>query len=97
MTSILLLGDQTAEQYPLLRKVVLRNKNALVTAFLENVSVVLREEIGKLPSTQRQSIPDFLTVSDLVEPYYAKALKIPAIESSLLTIAQLGHYIGYVH
>lgn len=94
MSNILLFGDQTAEQYPLLRKIVLRSKNPLVTSFLERISVVLREEIRKLPRTQRDVIPDFLTVSNLVEAYYEKGLKIPQLESSLVTIAQLGHYIG---
>ena len=94
MSNVLLFGDQTAEQYPLLRKVVLRYQNPLVMSFLERVSVVLREEIKQLPRTQRDVIPDFLTVSNLVEAYYEKGEKLPQMESCLVTIAQLGHYIG---
>lgn len=97
MSIVLLFGDQTAEQYPLLRKVVLRYQNALVSTFLERVAVVLREEIKKLPRTQRDTVPDFLTVSNLVEAYYEKGLdgfKLPQIESAFVAIAQLGHYIG---
>lgn len=95
MSNVLLFGDQTAEQYPLIRKVVLRNQNALVTSFLERVSVVVREEARKLPRTQREQVPDFLTISNLVEAYYEKGVKLPMLESCLVTIAQLGHYIGY--
>ncbi|KAL1305990.1 hypothetical protein AAFC00_004123 [Neodothiora populina] len=98
MSNVLLFGDQTAEQYPLLRKVVLRYQNPLVSTFLERASVVLREEINALPRTQRDAIPDFLTISNLVEAYYEKGLtgfKLPQMESALVTIAQLGHYIGY--
>lgn len=94
MSNILLLGDQTAEQYPLLRKIVLRTQNALVTSFLERVSAMLRDEIGKLSRNQRDSIPDFMTISNLVESYYEKGDKIPQMESALVSIAQLGHYIG---
>ena len=94
MSNVLVFGDETAEQYPLLRKVVLRYQNALVMSFLERVSVALREEIKQLPRTQRELIPDFLTVSNLLEAYQEKGLKLPQIESSMVSIAQLGHYIG---
>ena len=40
-------------------------------------------------------IPDFLTVSDLVEAYYQKGSKIAMLETCFVTISQLGHYIGY--
>lgn len=94
MSNILLFGDQTAEQYPLLRKVVLRNQNALVTSFLERIVIVLRQEIKDLPRPQRDAIPDFLTVSNLIEAYYEKGVKLPQLESCFVAIAQLGHYIG---
>ena len=91
---LLLFGDQTADQYPLLRKICNRKDNALLSTFLERVSVALRNEVSKLPRPQRDSIPDFLTVGQLVEAYYEKSLKIPQIESCLVTLAQLAHFIG---
>lgn len=92
--NVLIFGDQTADQYPLLRKAVLRKDNALLSTFLERASVTLRNETKRLPRSQRESIPDFLSVSSLVEAYYEKGLKIPQIESALVTIAQLSHYLG---
>lgn len=92
--NILIFGDQTADQYPLLRKAVLRKDNALLSTFLERASVALRNEIKHLPRSQRESIPDFLSVSSLIEAYYEKGLRIPQIESSLVTLAQLSHFIG---
>ena len=92
--NILIFGDQTADQYPILRKASLRKNNALLMTFLDRVSVALREEVQKLPRTQREQIPDFLKLTDLVEAYYAKGLKIPQIESCMVTIAQLAHYVG---
>lgn len=92
--NILIFGDQTADQYPLLRKACAWKNNAPLTSFLERASVALREEAQKLPRTRREQIPDFLTIQDLVEGYYTKGLKVPQLESCMVTIAQLAHYIG---
>lgn len=93
---VIIFGDQTADQYPLLRKACTWKNNATLTTFLDRISVVIREEVQKLPRTQRDQIPNFLTTWDLVEAYYAKGLKIPELESCMVTIAQLSHYIGSV-
>ncbi|KAI5380299.1 Type I Iterative PKS [Alternaria postmessia] len=93
--NVLIFGDQTADQYPLLRKACTWKNNSTLTTFLDRVSQVVREEVQKLPRTQRDQIPNFLTTWDLIEAYYAKGLKIPQLESCLVTIAQLAHFIGY--
>lgn len=95
MSNVLLFGDQTAEQYPLLRKIVLHRDNVLVSNFVQRCALALREEARALPRAQRETIPDFLTLTNLVEAYYQKGDKVPMLESALVTIAQLGHYIGY--
>ncbi|KAI7306552.1 hypothetical protein KC315_g14198, partial [Hortaea werneckii] len=95
MSNVLLFGDQTAEQYPLLNKIVLRKENALVITFVERCAKALREETNALPRSQRNAVPDFLTVNDLKEAYHQKGVKVPMVESALVTIAQIGHYIGY--
>ena len=92
--NVLIFGDQTADQYPLLRKACTWKSNALLTKFLERTSVALREEVQKLPRPQREQIPDFLTMNDLVEQYYGKGRKVTQMESCLVTLAQLAHYIG---
>jgi hypothetical protein len=94
--NVFIFGDQTADQVSLLRKVVSRKDNTLLTSFLERCSVALREEVQKLPKSQRDSIPAFLTINHLVESYYEKGVKVAQLESSLLTIAQLTHFIGFV-
>jgi Starter unit:ACP transacylase in aflatoxin biosynthesis len=94
--NVFIFGDQTADQVPLLRKIVAKKDNSLLSTFLERSSIALREEIQRLPKTQRDSYPDFLTISQLVELYHEKGTKVPALESVLVTTAQLGHYIGYV-
>lgn len=90
---VLLFGDQTADQYQILNKAVHR-KNAVITTFLERVSVALRQEVRRLPRSRREVIPDFLSVNNLIEHYYERGLKIPELESALVTVSQLSHYIG---
>lgn len=94
MSEILLFGDQTADQQHLLRKLVQRKDHAVVTTFLERAAVAVREEVRKLPRTRREAMPDFLTIGNIVEAYFSKGIKIPEIESTLVTISQLAHYIG---
>jgi hypothetical protein len=95
--NILIFGDQTADQYPLLRKACTWKNNAALTTFLDRISVVIRDEVQQLPRTQRDQMPDFLTTWDLVEAYYSKGVKVPQMDSCMVTIAQLAHYIGYVN
>jgi hypothetical protein len=95
--NVLIFGDQTADQFPLLRKACVWKNNAPLWTFLERTSVALREEVQKLSRQQRDQIPDFLTINDLVENYSQKGNKVPQLESCLVTIAQLAHYIGYVY
>ncbi|SMR63496.1 unnamed protein product [Zymoseptoria tritici ST99CH_1A5] len=95
MSNILLFGDQTAEQYPLLHRIVLRKDNVLLLSFVERCALALREETRTLSRSQREVMPDFLTLSNLIEAYYQKGEKVLMLESAFLTIAQLGHYIGY--
>jgi iterative type I PKS product template protein len=92
--NILVFGDQTSGQLALLRKVC-SQKGVLLTTFLQQASVALRAEVKDLPARQRQSFPDFLTILDLVENYNTGGLRIPPLESALVSVAQLAHYIGY--
>lgn len=93
-TEILLFGDQTADQKQLLQKLVQRQDHAVVTTFMERAAAAIREEVRKLPRSRREIMPDFLTVNNLVDAYYNKGIKIPELESTLVTVAQLAHYIG---
>lgn len=93
---LFLFGDQTADQYVVLRRACSRKDSPLLTAFFERTSAVLRSEVQQLSRQQRDLIPDFLTISDLVESYYEKGLKLPQLESCLVTLSQLAHYFMYV-
>ncbi|KAB8659338.1 hypothetical protein FH972_026227 [Carpinus fangiana] len=92
---LLLFGDQTADQSELLRTCLLRKNNAVLVSFLERAGVVLQEEVRALPQLRRQRVPNFLTISNLVDRYFEAGIRLPEIDTALLTISQLSHYLGY--
>lgn len=94
--AVFLFGDQTASQESLLRKLAARKDNGILTTYLERAAGILRAEIKDLPRSRRDVFPDFLTIANLIENYHDKDVKVPELESALVTIAQLAHFIGYV-
>ena len=91
--NVLLFGDQTADQYQILRRAVLHKHNAILTSFLEHATLAVKNEIRRLPRWRRNAFPDFSSMNSLVEHYYAQGTKIEELESCLVTVAQLAHYI----
>lgn len=94
---ILFFGDQTVDTHAFLKSVLTRGKsNPLINSFIVKASALLREEVAQLPSLDRQSIPNFSTVQELSDRHHEGQLVNTAIESALLCISQLAHYLGYV-
>lgn len=91
---LFIFGDQTASQEPLLQRIAARKDNGILTAFVQRATSLLRDETGALPHRRRVLMPDFSTLAHLVEAYYSNSTKVPELESSLLIISQLGHFIG---
>lgn len=91
---VLVFGDQTADHLPALKKICQIRSNGSLSTFLDLSSVAIRDEVERLPSASRREIPDFLTVADLVDAYYQLGIKIASLESCLVTLTQLAHYIG---
>ncbi len=90
-----IFGDQTADCRQFLRKILLRKGSVLLTSFLESAANALREEIARLPYVQyRQCFPGFSNVQELVERYYEEGKPNPAIESAIVCLSQLAHFIG---
>lgn len=94
---ILFFGDQTVDTHAFLKSILSRAKsNTLVSSFIVKASAALREEVAQLPALDRQSIPDFSTIQELSDRHHEGQLVSTAIESALLCISQLAHYLGYV-
>lgn len=68
----------------------------LAREFLALAGDALKDEIENLPRVERWKMPTFRTLPQLNEGYHRQTIKFPGIDSALLCIAQLGHYIEYV-
>ncbi|KAI1500862.1 polyketide synthase [Biscogniauxia marginata] len=92
--SFLLFGDQSLDTHGFLADFFRQgNPSVLSKEFLRLAGDALREEVERLPRVERQKIPIFRTLQQLNERYHAQSIKFPGIDSALLCITQLAHYI----
>ncbi|KAI1098515.1 polyketide synthase [Jackrogersella minutella] len=92
--AFLLFGDQSLDTHGFLADFYRRgNPSVLSREFLRLAGDALRDEIDRLPREERQKIPIFRTLQQLNERYHAQQPKFPGIDSALLCIVQLAHYI----
>lgn len=95
--AFLLFGDQSLDTHGFLADFYRQgNPSVLSKTFLEQAGQALRGEIEQLPRVERQKIPIFRSLQQLNERYHAQSIKYPGIDSALLCVAQLAHYIEYV-
>lgn len=89
-----LFGDQSLDAHTFLSDFC-RNGNPSVLArvFMERASLALRDEIEGLSKLERAKMPVFRTLPQLNEKYHAQTIKHPGLDSALICIAQLAHYI----
>jgi len=91
---ILLFGDQALDPHAYVRSQLLAGRtNPLLCLFLQRVSVALSREIAQLSPLERKYIPSFSTVEELVDRTHSSQIFHAGIESALLCISQLAHYI----
>ncbi|KAI1824593.1 polyketide synthase [Xylaria intraflava] len=94
--SFLLFGDQSLDTYWFLADFYRQgNPSVLTRKFLAWVGDDLRNEIDRLPRVERRKIPIFQTLQQLNEKYHRQSTRFPGIDSALLCVAQLAHYIDY--
>jgi hypothetical protein len=92
--AFLLFGDQSLDTHDFLADFFRQgNPSVLSREFLKLAGDALRDEIDKLPRVERQKIPLFRSLQQLNQRYHAIKIKSPGIDSALLCIAQLAHYI----
>ncbi|OTB09253.1 hypothetical protein M426DRAFT_7268 [Hypoxylon sp. CI-4A] len=92
--AFLLFGDQSLDTHGFLADFYRRGSPSVLSKeFLRLAGDALRDEIDRLPREERRRIPIFRTLQQLNERYHAQPIKFPGIDSALLCIAQLAHYI----
>jgi hypothetical protein len=92
--SFLLFGDQSSDTYSFLSDFCRRGRPSLLSqSFLEKVSVALKTEVNGLSILSRQRVPNFSSIEQLNSRYHESSKKYPALDSALLCITQLAHYI----
>ncbi|KAI5857308.1 polyketide synthase [Durotheca rogersii] len=92
--AFLLFGDQSLDTYGFLADFYRRGSPSILSReFLRQAGDALKNEIDQLPRGERQRIPIFRTLQQLNERYHTQGAKFPGIDSALLCIAQLAHYI----
>lgn len=68
-----------------------------LAAFLEESTLVLKKEVAQLPEPLKKLVPHFNTLLPLVEVGdFRQGPLGAAMESALLTVLELGMFIGYV-
>lgn len=92
--AFLLFGDQSLGVHGFLADFYqYGNPSVLALSFLEQAGAALREEVDQMSSIERQRVPQFSSIKDLNENYQARKIKNSAVDSALLCITQLAHYI----
>ncbi|RYP55311.1 hypothetical protein DL768_000066 [Monosporascus sp. mg162] len=92
--AFLLFGDQSLDTHGFLADFYRRgNPSLLSKEFLRQAGEALKAEVDNLPRVHRQRIPVFRTIRELNEKYHGLSIKYPGIDSALLCVAQLAHYI----
>ncbi|KHN97625.1 Beta-ketoacyl synthase [Metarhizium album ARSEF 1941] len=67
-----------------------------LSAFLDEATLVLQEEVAKLPHNTRSQVPHFDNIVTLAENGYLRELGLgAAMESALLIVLQIGLFIGH--
>lgn len=88
---ILLFGDQVIERHAYLRSQLLGGRaSPILGSFFHRVNLALRREISQLSPLEAKNIPAFSTIDELLDR--TQALHV-GVETALLCISQLAHYI----
>jgi naphtho-gamma-pyrone polyketide synthase len=91
---IYLFGDQTISCDEGLRNLLQAKNHTIVASFIERCFHALRQEITRLPPSQRTLFPRFTSIADLLARHRESGTN-PALGSALTCIYQLGCFIDY--
>ena len=93
-TRIYLFGDQANDTNAKLHALLNAKGDPILTSFLEQAYDVIRSEIGRLPLHEREVLPRFYSLADILARQREAVLS-PAFQTALVCIYQLGSFIRY--
>ena len=91
---IFLFGDQTYDTNAKLRTLLKSKDDPILISFLEQAYDVIRLEVGRLPLQQREVLPRFHNLADIL--VRQRGVLSPAFQTALACIYQLGSFIRCV-
>jgi hypothetical protein len=91
---IFLFGDQTYDTNAKLRALLNSKDDPILISFLEQAYHVIRSEVGRLPLQQREALPRFHNLADILVRQREGVLS-PAFQTTLACVYQLGSFIRY--
>jgi len=91
---IFLFGDQTHDTNAKLRALLNSKGDPILISFLEQAYDVIRSEVGRLPLQQREVLPRFHNLADILARQREGKLS-PAFQTALACTYQLGNFIRY--
>jgi len=93
-TTIFIFGDQSQETTAKVRALLNAKGDPLLISFLEQSFDVIRSEVGRLPLPEREVLPRFHNLADILARQKEGVLN-PGFQTALTTIYQLGSFIRY--
>ena len=90
-----LFGDQTVHVDNHLQDLLHVGGNSTLTSFLSEGYYAIRQEISRLPASERALLPQSETLALLLDTI-KKGKRHPALESALLCLYEIGEYIKFV-
>jgi len=91
-----LFGDQTNDFVSGLRQLLRIKDSPLLSSFLDQTHIALRQEISQQRRQVQELLPRFSRVVDLLAAYSTELDSAPILASTLTTIYQLGSVIRCV-
>ena len=93
--SIIFFADGSYETHSGLCRILLAEaEGSLLSHFLRRVSSALQEEYAQVPLVDRDGLPDFYNLHDLVCENFDESTRHPALHPAEIVLVQLGHFIA---
>lgn len=91
---VYIFGDQTVHVDSRLQDLLHVSCNNTLTSFLSGGYLALRQEISRLPASERAALPQDETLALLLDSIKkGKRKRHPALEGALLCLYEIGQYI----